>query len=58
MADKNWLKATTFIYARAKDGFKLSEMHGLRLAAANKLIDRGKLHAMPLPNGDFLVTKL
>jgi hypothetical protein len=44
------------VMARARDGFKLSELKGADLAAAKRLIDTGKLRAFPINNGkDWLV---
>ena len=52
-----WAKTVGVVIAKAHTGFKLSEVNGLQRAVASQLIDRGKLHATRLPNGDYLVTK-
>lgn len=57
MASKQYLTAVKYVSGLANKGFRLSELHGLRKSVAERLIDRGRLTATRLPNGDFLVTK-
>lgn len=45
------------IMAKASDGFRLSTLHGSELKVAERLIDQGKLHSIPLAGGDRHVEK-
>ena len=57
MTSQKWYQATKVVMAKAKDGFRLSELRGLNKAVADRLINSGKLEATPLPNGDWIVNK-
>lgn len=45
------------VMARANSGFRLGSLHGAELAAAKRLIDKGKLQATVLTDHDFWVTR-
>lgn len=55
MVTRKFGDAVPKIMAMAREGFKLSELKGLDLAVAKRLIDQGKLAAYPL-RGDWIVT--